>query len=124
MLWRPRPTNSSRSTASRRTSRKEVGMSSTGDRPRVLHTTEDTTARRFVLQRFAWGAPDQLELAGTFAGLGEPPADLPVLILSGRDGTYRLPAAAGDVSGAPENGQPWRAAFVWQEGPAPFGFGA
>ena len=83
-------------------------------------TSPSKTACRFVLNRFAWGAPDQLELAGTFAGLEEPPADLPVLILSGPDGTYRLPAAAGDVSGAPENGQPWRAAFVWQEAPAPF----
>jgi hypothetical protein len=79
-----------------------------------------TDARTFELERFVWGAPDRLELAGTFSGLDESPADLPVLVLTGRDRTYRLPAAADDVSGVPENGQPWRAAFVWQEAPAAF----
>ena len=77
-------------------------------------------ARSFALERFAWGAPDRLELAGTFNGLDEPPAGLPVLVLTGSDHTHRLPAAEADVSGAPKNGEPWRAAFVWQEPPAAF----
>jgi hypothetical protein len=77
-----------------------------------------TDACSFALERFAWGAPDRLELAGTFAGLERSPSELPVLILSGAERTHRLPAAA--VSGAPENGRPWRAAFVWQEAPAAF----
>jgi hypothetical protein len=79
-----------------------------------------TNGRSFALERFAWGGPDRLELAGTFSGLDEPPAGLPVLVLTGPDETHRLPAAAEDVSGAPENGRPWSAAFVWQEPPAAF----
>ena len=82
--------------------------------------TRHSHARSFALERFAWGAPDRLELAGTFSGLDEPPAGLPVLVLTGSDHTHRLPAAEADVSGAPKNGQPWRAAFVWQEPPAAF----
>lgn len=78
------------------------------------------TGRRFALERFAWGGPDRLELAGTFWGLDESPTGLPLLVLSGAGRTHRLPAAAADVSGPPENGRPWRAAFVWQEPPAAF----
>jgi FtsZ-binding cell division protein ZapB len=74
-----------------------------------------------MLERFAWGGPDRLELAGTVTGLGQTPADTPVLVLAGAERTHRLPAAtADDVPGVPENGRPWRAAFVWQEPPAPF----
>ena len=79
-----------------------------------------TDACSFALERFAWSAPDRLELAGTFAGLDGPLAELPVLILSGAERTHRLLAAPADVSGAPENGRPWRAVFVWQEAPAAF----
>jgi hypothetical protein len=79
-----------------------------------------TNGRRFALERFAWGGPDRLEVAGTFRGLDEAPAGLPVLVLTGPDQTHRLPAAREDVSGAPENGRPWSAAFVWQEPPAAF----
>jgi DNA repair exonuclease SbcCD ATPase subunit len=89
----------------------------------ITHTgtpSPPTDARRFELQRFAWGAPDRLELAGTFTGLDGSPSDLPVLVLTGADRTHRLPAAPDDVSGAPENGRPWHAAFVWQEAPAAF----
>ena len=75
---------------------------------------------RFALERFAWGAPDRLELAGTFTGLDEPDAPAPpVLVLSGAGHTHRL-RARGRRSGAPEDGQPWRAAFVWEEPPAAF----
>ncbi len=82
--------------------------------------TQSTNGRSFALERFAWGAPDRLELAGTFSGLDERPDGLPILFLRGGEHTHRLPAAAGDVSGAPENGRPWRAAFVWKEPPVPF----
>jgi hypothetical protein len=82
--------------------------------------SESRNGRSFALERFAWGAPDRLELSGTFNGLDEPPAGLPVLVLTGAELTHRLPAAADDVSGAPENGQPWSAAFMWQEPPAAF----
>jgi hypothetical protein len=76
--------------------------------------------RSFALERFVWGGPDRLELAGTFTGLDESPSGLPVLVLSGRERTHRLPAAEGDVSGAHENGRLWSAAFVWHEPPAAF----
>jgi hypothetical protein len=89
------------------------------DRPRRTRKSSDK-APTFVLDRFTWGAPDRLELAGTFANLDEPPAEPPVLVLSGAERSYRLPAAADEVSGVPENGEPWRAAFVWQEPPAAF----
>ena len=87
---------------------------------RTATTSTPANGRTFALERFAWGAPDRLEVAGTFSGPDMPPADLPVLVLTGAERTYRLLAAADDVSGAPENGQPWRAAFVWQEAPAAF----
>ena len=82
--------------------------------------SRSTNGRTFALERFAWGAPDRLELAGTFSGLDETPAGLPVLVLTGSEHTHRLPAAENDVSGAPQNGQSWSAAFVWQEPPAAF----
>ena len=43
------------------------------------------------LERFAWGAPDRLEVAGTFTGLEEPDAAPPILVLSGAGRTHRLP---------------------------------
>jgi hypothetical protein len=88
--------------------------------PRAKSQSPAAKARTLTLERFAWAAPDRLELAGTFTGLADPPAELPVLVLAGAERTYRLPAAADDVSGAPENGRPWRAAFVWEEPPAAF----
>jgi hypothetical protein len=88
--------------------------------PRRDTRSAPPSGRSFALERFAWGGPDRLELAGTFTGLDEPPSGLPVLVLSGGEGTHRLPAAEADVSGAPENGRPWSAAFVWQEPPAAF----
>jgi hypothetical protein len=89
------------------------------------HPTQDPAtapaeAVTFALERFAWGAPDRLELTGTFDGLDDPPAGAAVLVLAGPTGTYRLTAAPGDVSGAPANGEPWFAAFVWHEAPAAF----
>jgi hypothetical protein len=86
----------------------------------VSTNTQSANARSFALERFVWAAPDRLELAGTFSGLDERPDGPPILVLRGGDHTHRLPAAAGDVSGAPENGRPWRAAFVWQEPPVAF----
>lgn len=87
---------------------------------RTQMQSRPTSGRSFALERFAWGAPDRLELAGTFTGLDEPPTGTPVLVLTGAEQTHRLPAADADVSGVPENGRPWSAAFVWQEPPAAF----
>jgi hypothetical protein len=79
-------------------------------------TITQSPARRFALERFAWGAPDRLELSGTFSGLHGLPGP-PVLVLSGADRTHRLPTAE---SGAPESGETWSAVFVWEEPPAAF----
>jgi hypothetical protein len=89
------------------------------------HSTQDPAtapaeAVTFSLERFSWGAPDRLELAGTFDGLDSAPTGAAVLVLAGPTGTYRLTAAPGDVSGVPANGEPWFAAFVWHEAPAAF----
>jgi hypothetical protein len=81
----------------------------------------DQGAATFQLERFVWGAPDRLEIAGTFAGVGEPPAESPVLVVRGNGGTHRLPAMVDSVSGPPEDGQRWLAAFGWQEAPVAFG---
>jgi hypothetical protein len=76
-----------------------------------------TDRELFELSRFVWGAPDQLEVAGTFVGLREPPEDAPVLVVHGSDGTHRLPAV---TENRPEEGQRWVAAFAWQEAPVAF----
>ena len=73
-----------------------------------------------MLERFAWLAPDRLELSGTFDGLADAPRDAPVLVVDGADGPRRLPADPAGVSGPPARGRPWHAAFAWQEPPVPF----
>jgi hypothetical protein len=77
-------------------------------------TAENLT---FELERFAWGAPDRLHVAGRFAGLRAAPADDPVLVVRGHDRTHRLPAVPDSVAGPPEDGQPWWAEFAWEEPP-------
>jgi hypothetical protein len=73
----------------------------------------------FALDRFEWGAPDRLELAGRFSGLEGRPAAGPVLMVDGPDGPHRLPAV-GDGAGPPADGAPWAAAFAWLEAPVAF----
>ena len=73
----------------------------------------------FALDRFEWGAPDRLELVGTFSGLEDRPAAAPVLTVDGPDGPHRLPAV-GDGAGPPADGAPWAAAFAWLEAPVAF----
>ena len=83
-----------------------------------MSAPEQTT---FALERFAWDAPDRLEVSGWFSGL---PADArptaPVLVLRGTGGTHRLPAVSMGASAALDEGRRWEAAFAWQEPPAPF----
>ena len=74
----------------------------------------------FELARFAWGAPDRLELAGRFVGLSDLPADAPTLVISGANGVHRLPVVPDSVSGPPEDGGRWEAEFAWQEAPVAF----
>lgn len=74
----------------------------------------------FELERFAWGAPDRLELSGRFIGLPDVSADAPVLVIVGDDGVHRLPAVPDSLAGPPEEGRRWRAAFAWQDVPVAF----
>jgi hypothetical protein len=76
----------------------------------------------FELERFAWGAPDRLELSGRFIGLPDVSAEAPVLVVVGRDRVHRLPALPDDDAGPPEEGRPWRAAFAWPEAHVAFDF--
>jgi hypothetical protein len=71
----------------------------------------------FELDRFTWAAPDRLELAGRFAGIGETPGDA-ILVVRGLDWVQRLPAVPGTE--APDEHGRWRAAFAWLEAPAAF----
>ena len=73
----------------------------------------------FTVERFGWGAPDRLEVAGTFAGLdASPPADA-VLTVFGEDGAHRLPAVDDDGSRLLD-GAHLTAAFAWLEAPVAF----
>jgi hypothetical protein len=75
----------------------------------------------FALERFAWNAPDQLEVSGWFSGLPDdarPTA--PVLVVRGTDGTHRLSTVSMAASAPPEEGRRWEAAFEWREPPTPF----
>src|SRR5919108_1981639 len=80
----------------------------------------DGKGMTFSLERFAWGAPDRLEVAGTFAGMDEAPADAPELVVHGRERVHRLRAVPDRVSGPPEEGRLWSAEFAWQEPPEAF----
>jgi hypothetical protein len=71
----------------------------------------------FELARFAWGAPDRLELSGKFIGLPELPDEPPTLVINGEDGVHRLPVVGGSRSGPPRDGQRWDVVFAWQEPP-------
>jgi hypothetical protein len=82
--------------------------------------TSTTTRAKFQLERFAWGAPDRLELCGTFAGLRDTPVDPPVLVVSGPEAMHRLPVVPDTLSGPPEDGRLWCAEFAWQEPPVAF----
>ena len=73
----------------------------------------------FALDRFEWGAPDRLEVAGSFFGLEGRPAAEPVLMVHGPDGPHRLPAIE-DGAGPPADGSQWAAAFAWLEAPVAF----
>lgn len=85
------------------------------------HVLSAATPRAtFELDRFAWGAPDRLQVSGRFTGLGEVPSDPPVLVVRGPERTHRLQALPDSVSGSLEDGGPWSAEFAWQEPPVAF----
>ena len=67
----------------------------------------------FSLERFAWDAPDRLELTGVFSGMDDIRAGEPVLAVQGPDGTRRLPAIPQGGESPAANGGRWSAAFAW-----------
>jgi hypothetical protein len=74
----------------------------------------------FELERFAWGAPDRLQVAGRFTGLGDVPQGDPVLVVWGPEREHRLQAVPESLSGSLEDGSSWSAEFAWQEPPVAF----
>ncbi|CAA9491679.1 MAG: hypothetical protein AVDCRST_MAG69-1384 [uncultured Solirubrobacteraceae bacterium] len=68
------------------------------------------------LERFAWAAPDRLEVVGRFTGLRNGRYDQPILVVHGADGAHRLPAAGEP----PVEGAVWHAEFAWREAPVAF----
>ena len=81
-----------------------------------------TAAPTFELKRFAWGMPDRLEVAGTFGGLHDTPADgAPVLIVKAGEVVHRLTAVPDSLNGPPQDGRVWQAQFAWQDPPVAFG---
>jgi hypothetical protein len=73
----------------------------------------------FVVERFGWGAPDRLEVVGTFTGLMEDTSGGAVLTVVGDDGPHRLPAI-GSAEDRPADGSRWEAEFAWLEAPVAF----
>jgi hypothetical protein len=79
---------------------------------------DDAIPAAFALERFDWAGPDLLEISGTFTGLPPGSTGGPLLVVHGEDGAHELPPADGDAP--PRPGEPWHAAFAWQEPPAAF----
>lgn len=73
----------------------------------------------FEVASFAWSAPDELELSGSFTGLHPTPGDVPALVVHGGGEMRRLGPVPGDLRWPPADGEPWRAAFAWDEPPTP-----
>jgi hypothetical protein len=74
----------------------------------------------FELQGLEWTAPDRIEVNGAFARLDVGTEEPPVLVVHGADASQRLRSVPETVSGAPAEGQPWRAEFAWDTAPFPF----
>jgi hypothetical protein len=72
----------------------------------------------FELKRFAWAAPDRLDLSGVFSGVAHELAGEPSLVVRGSGGEHRLPAIADSIAGSLEDD--WAATFAWQEVPEAF----
>jgi hypothetical protein len=75
---------------------------------------------RFALERFAWDAPDRLEVSGWFDGLDVELTDPPVLVVEDGEASHRLPPVPERLAWPPEERQRWWAAFAWGDEPAAF----
>ena len=69
----------------------------------------------FELERFVWAAPDRLEVAGVFVGVGDAPLDAPILVVHEGDDTHPLSVVADDHVHPPVDGKRWSAAFSCPE---------
>lgn len=85
-----------------------------------MATDHETETPTFELKRFAWGAPDRLEVAGTFGGLPETRPDSAVLVVHAGETVHELPAVADSADQPLEDGRAWQAEFAWQEAPVAF----
>jgi hypothetical protein len=85
-------------------------------RPSPKHADRPT----FSVERFAWGAPDRLDVAGTFSGLDQEPPPHAILTVIGEEGNHRLPAVAPDAIRPPDGSGHWSASFAWLEAPVAF----
>lgn len=74
----------------------------------------------FELERFVWTAPDRLELAGRFLGLGDAPLGAPGLAVPDGDSTHWLPVLADESGSPPVDKERWCVTFCWQEAPVAF----
>jgi hypothetical protein len=79
----------------------------------------------FALERFAWLAPDVLEVAGRFSNVPESALTEPVLVVRGGGDTYRLAVtpkfgSRSRVGLRPFGAGRWRAMFTWPGEPKPF----
>ena len=91
----------------------------TGRHPKPS-SSNGTGGPTFVVERFGWGAPDRLEVAGTFSGLAAGTPGGAVLTVIGEDGAHRLPAIGHGENGSPADGALWAAEFAWLEAPVAF----
>jgi hypothetical protein len=94
-------------------------MASAGDAGRSERIGPSEHAR-FVLERFAWGAPERLEVVGSFAGLHDAPTADPELVVHGGGQSHRLPVVPESRPEPPVDGRRWRADFAWTVPPVPF----
>ena len=74
----------------------------------------------FELDRFEWAAPDRLEVEGRWSQLRARRFVRPTLTLRGESGTHRLLALLEHKPWAPDDNEPWIAAFAWSGEPAGF----
>jgi hypothetical protein len=74
----------------------------------------------FALERFAWEAPDRLEVSGWFSGVYDAPSDPPVLVVRAGDQINRLSVVPDRRSATLQDGEHWSAAFAWRDAPEAF----
>src|SRR4051794_13909350 len=72
----------------------------------------------FEVERFAWTAPDRLEVSGRWFGLRGHRFMRPALVVAAGEERRRLLALLEHKPWAADDGEPWTAAFAWQGEPA------